>query len=155
MRTITSSWFGLQIIARWVSSPLNMIEGSQSVDSNPQVYKSHLDPIYLPLQRFLTKEGDVNCRVQFGPMVGEYFVSSEKTGKCQWISPQLDRDMVNETGRFKMCSLGIYDTYVAIFADGSAKWSLGDEYPGLLKILKRIQQGDLVVCFSSPSSICF
>jgi hypothetical protein len=131
-----------------------MIEGSQSVDSNPQVCKSHLDPIYLPLQRFLTKEGDVNCRVQFGPVVGEYFVSSEKTGKCQWISQQLDRDMVNETGRFKMCSLGIYDTYVAIFADGSAKWSLGDEYPGLLKILKRIQQGDLVVCFRSPSSIC-
>ena len=86
-------------------------------------------------------------------MVGEYFVSSEKTGKCQWISPQLDRDMVNETGRLKMCSLGIYDTYVAIFADGSAKWSLGDEYPGLLKILRRIQQGDLAVCIGSPSCI--
>lgn len=47
-----------------------------------------------------------------------------------------------------MCSLGIYDTYVAIFTDGSAKWSLGDEYPGLLKILRRVRQGDLVVCIS-------
>lgn len=57
--------------------------------------------------------------------------------------------MINETGRFKMCSLGIYDTYVAIFADGSAKWSLGVEYPALLKILKGVRQGDLVVCLHS------
>lgn len=71
---------------------------------------------------------------------------SEKTGRCQWVSPQLNRDMINETGRFKMCSLGIYDTYVAIYTDGSAKWSLGDEYPGLLKILRHVRQGDLVVC---------
>lgn len=88
------------------------------------------------------------CRVHFGPVVGEYFVTSEKTGRCQWVSRQLDRDMIDETGRFKMCSLGIYDTYVAIFADGSAKWSLGEEYPALLKILKRVRQGDLVVCLS-------
>lgn len=53
--------------------------------------------------------------------------------------------MIKETTRFKMCSLGIYNTYIAIFTDGSATWSLGDEYPGLLKILKHVRQGDLVV----------
>ncbi|OOQ84805.1 hypothetical protein PEBR_28936 [Penicillium brasilianum] len=105
--------------------------------------------MYLPLQRFCTK-GDVNCRVQFGPILGEYFVTSERTGRCQWVSRQLDRDMSTETGRFKLCSLGVDDTYVAIFTDGSVKWSLGDEYPVLLKILKRVRQGDLVFAALNP-----
>ncbi|KAJ5911479.1 uncharacterized protein N7473_000782 [Penicillium subrubescens] len=119
-------------------------------DNRSLVCKSHLDPIYHPLQTFLSKEGVVNCRVQFGPSIGEYFVTSERTGRCQWVSPQLDKDMTNETARFKMCSLGIYDSYVAIFTDGSAKWSLGEDYPGLLRILRRVRQGDLVFVALNP-----
>ncbi|KAF3393899.1 hypothetical protein F1880_005227 [Penicillium rolfsii] len=120
-------------------------------DNRSLVCKFHLDPtFYLPLQEFLSNEGSVHCRVQFGPQVGEYFVTSERTGRCQWVSPQLDKDMSNETARFKMCSLGIHDTYVAIFTDGSANWSLGDEYPGLLKILKYVWQGDLVFVALNP-----
>jgi hypothetical protein len=63
--------------------------------------------------------------------------------------------MTNETARFKMCSLGIYDSYVAIFTDGSAKWSLGEDYPGRLRILRRVRQGDLVVCIFALVSIRF
>lgn len=126
-------------------SPASAIQEIKVANLTFQVCKSHLDRIYLLLQKFLSKEGAVNCRVQFGPRIGEYFVTSERTGRCQWVSPQLDKNMINETARFKMCSLGIYDTYVAIFTDGSAKWSLGEEYPGLLKILRYVRQGDLAV----------
>ncbi|KAJ5678995.1 hypothetical protein N7462_007239 [Penicillium macrosclerotiorum] len=75
---------------------------------------------------------------------------SEKTGNRQWISDRLDKDFEYETQRFKLCSLGINGTYVAIFTDGGARWSLDEEYPDLLKILKRIRQGDLVFAALNP-----
>lgn len=108
-----------------------------------RVLKRHYPSIY----EFVHEHGAKKCRVAFGPQIGDFVVFNAETGRAKWKHTGLSESRVLKgKKRVKHCSLGQNDSCVVLWADGGVDWAVDYNYPELDKILKKTDQGDVVVC---------
>jgi hypothetical protein len=105
------------------------------------------DKIGDSLKTWLSKRSNCPLRVVFGPEKGTklVFVAWVPHGNACWspLAPKLVQELIPSADSFytnvRMVALGVDDTFIIIWEDGTIRWNLKEHYNALDKVLNDLE----------------